>query len=386
MNLTAPTSIQQASVPAILSDADILLKSQTGSGKTLAFLIPVLQKIQENDYQADLRKKGTLCLVLSPTRELALQIYNVSKQLFCFYPYICVGSIMGGESVAKEKKRIKKGMNVLISTPGRLLEHLEKTKSFNYKYLRWLILDEADRLLDFGFENTILEILKYLDNPKQYTFNPATNKYYLPENNSNDKKQNDSDNDEKDDGKNNNPSQKNNPPQNTQNRVKRQTILVSATLEKGVLKIAESLLKNPLVIQESKDISSYFQNQEAAVDQDNKIEMEESVLPEGLRTFYLQVELRHRLVTLAAFLRAKIQTYSKHYGNNEKNENNNKIKIKSIHKLNKNLKQKKEKKRRIKAKSNIKGCCFYEYYCICRISLFIIYTPKCNLATFIKSI
>ena len=140
----------------------VLMKSQTGSGKTLAFLLPILNDLMSIDPTIN-REEGTHALILSPTRELCNQICQVAEKVVnkaC--NHLVCGSVTGGERKKSEKARLRKGIVILVATPGRLLDHLKTTESFTLKQLRWVVLDEADRLLDMGFERTILEILSIL--------------------------------------------------------------------------------------------------------------------------------------------------------------------------------------------------------------------------------
>lgn len=140
----------------------VLLKSQTGSGKTLAFLLPLIHDLMSLP-TVPTRDMGTHALVMSPTRELCTQICQVAERLTnrCACT-IVTGTVTGGEKKKAEKARLRKGIVLLIATPGRLLDHLKTTESFTLTHLRWVVLDEADRLLDMGFEKNILEILSIL--------------------------------------------------------------------------------------------------------------------------------------------------------------------------------------------------------------------------------
>ena len=109
------------------------------------------------------RENGTYCIIFSPTRELCVQIELELKKLLKLFYYVVCGSIMGGENPAKEKAKLRKGLTVIICTPGRFLYHLENTSSLNLSHLSYLIFDEADRMLDMGFEremNKCLQIIK----------------------------------------------------------------------------------------------------------------------------------------------------------------------------------------------------------------------------------
>lgn len=141
------------------------MKSETGSGKTLAFTIPLIQMMYEMSQKNKItRDLGTIALIIAPTRELSIQIQSVIQKVAQKFGWLISGVIMGGENKKKEKARIKKGIPILISTPGRLLDHLQMTQSFKYENLKFVIMDEADRLLDLGFEKKLNEIFKILKN------------------------------------------------------------------------------------------------------------------------------------------------------------------------------------------------------------------------------
>lgn len=132
---------------------NVLIKSQTGSGKTMAYLVPIVNDLMLlNPTGQQNRSGGTQALVVAPTRELCAQIADVLHDLTQCCVWIIGGSITGGEKKKSEKARLRKGVNVLVATPGRLLDHLRTTESFKLNNLRWIVLDEADRLLDMGFE------------------------------------------------------------------------------------------------------------------------------------------------------------------------------------------------------------------------------------------
>eukprot|EP00947_MAST-08B_sp_MAST-8B-sp1_P004808 g4808.t1 len=161
LGLSNPTQVQRKAIPAILAGQDIMVKSETGSGKTLSYLLPVLQGLLEEPNRVA-RAGGTRAIVILPTRELANQVLSVLAKLVRRFPYVVAGNVTGGEKRKSEKARLRKGITILVATPGRLLDHLEKTASFDVTLLRWLVLDEADRLLDLGFEQQLSKILAAL--------------------------------------------------------------------------------------------------------------------------------------------------------------------------------------------------------------------------------
>jgi len=168
MGFTAPTPIQQQAVPAGLQGRDLLGCAMTGSGKTAAFLLPILQQIQG-------KKPGvTKVLILTPTRELAAQVDEERKALSRFAK-ITGAAIFGGVGMGPQEQAFRKGVDILVATPGRLLDH------FQYDYARlsgveFLVLDEADRMLDMGFLPDIRRVLKHLPQggPRQTLFFSAT--------------------------------------------------------------------------------------------------------------------------------------------------------------------------------------------------------------------
>ncbi|KAF8421655.1 ATP-dependent RNA helicase DBP7 [Tirmania nivea] len=164
--LEAPTAVQKAAIPELLSaDADAFIQAQTGSGKTLAYLLPILDRIQSlsavGGRRPD-RSSGLFALVLAPTRELAAQISGVLAQLTGApsLHWITPTCVTGGEKRKSEKARLRKGCNILVATPGRLLDHLETTESLDVAHVRWMVMDEGDRLADQGFEQEIAKIVE----------------------------------------------------------------------------------------------------------------------------------------------------------------------------------------------------------------------------------
>lgn len=119
------------------------------TGKTLAYLLPLINDLMKQEKQIQ-RGDGTRALIIAPTRELCSQITDILVKLTKSCVWIVTGSISGGEKKKSEKARLRKGVTVLVCTPGRLLDHLKTTEAFHLVNLRWLVLDEADRLLDMG--------------------------------------------------------------------------------------------------------------------------------------------------------------------------------------------------------------------------------------------
>ena len=139
------TEVQAQAIPAALAGKDLMVSAKTGSGKTAAFVLPVLNKLLASNPP----KTSTRALILLPTRELALQTQKMFEKLASFTPIKC-GLVIGGEAFKHQVASIRKNPEVMIATPGRLVEHLEKG-NLDFKDLEVLILDEADRMLDMGF-------------------------------------------------------------------------------------------------------------------------------------------------------------------------------------------------------------------------------------------
>ncbi|XP_074269294.1 DEAD-box ATP-dependent RNA helicase 17 [Silene latifolia] len=159
LGFESPTQIQAEAIPVILSGRHVLVNAQTGSGKTIVYLAPIIHHLLQRRIQ---RADGTFALVLVPTRELCTQVYEILQKVLHRYNWIVPGYLMGGENRSKEKARLRKGISILVATPGRLLDHLKHTSSFLHANLQWLIFDEADRILELGFGKEIQEILDVL--------------------------------------------------------------------------------------------------------------------------------------------------------------------------------------------------------------------------------
>ncbi|KAI7735581.1 hypothetical protein M8C21_012683 [Ambrosia artemisiifolia] len=166
MGFEAPTLVQAQAIPLILSGRHVLVNAATGTGKTVTYLAPVIHQLQNYPHRIQ-RSHGTFALVIVPTHELCMQVYENLHKLLHRFHWIVPGYIMGGENRSKEKARLRKGISILIATPGRLLDHLKHTSSFVYKNLRWIIFDEADRILELGFGKEIEEILDILGSRTQ---------------------------------------------------------------------------------------------------------------------------------------------------------------------------------------------------------------------------
>ncbi|EAN32175.2 ATP-dependent RNA helicase HAS1 [Theileria parva strain Muguga] len=169
-NFTKTTEIQAKCIPPLLQGKDVLGKAKTGSGKTLAFLIPLAEVLYQVKF---LPRNGTGGLIISPTRELSLQIFEVAREV-CKYLPQTLGLVMGGANRKQEEFKLCKGVNILIATPGRLLDHMQNTKGFVYKNLMVFVIDEADRILQIGFEQEMNQIIKLLPKNRQTSLFSAT--------------------------------------------------------------------------------------------------------------------------------------------------------------------------------------------------------------------
>ncbi|KDN39400.1 DEAD-domain-containing protein [Tilletiaria anomala UBC 951] len=162
MGFSTMTEVQARCIPPLLAGKDVLGAAQTGSGKTLAFLIPAIELLHRLKFKP---RNGTGAIILSPTRELALQIFGVAKELITAGGHSqTFGIIMGGANRKNEADKLQKGVNLIIATPGRLLDHLQNTKGFLVNNLKALCIDEADRILEIGFEDEMRQIIKLLPN------------------------------------------------------------------------------------------------------------------------------------------------------------------------------------------------------------------------------
>ncbi|KAH6990421.1 P-loop containing nucleoside triphosphate hydrolase protein [Ilyonectria sp. MPI-CAGE-AT-0026] len=164
MGFTTMTEIQRRGIPPSLAGRDVLGAAKTGSGKTLAFLIPVVEMLCSLRFKP---RNGTGVIVVSPTRELALQIFGVARELMAHHSQT-YGIVIGGANRRAEAEKLSKGVNLIIATPGRLLDHLQNTP-FVFKNLKSLVIDEADRILEIGFEDEMRQIIKILPKADRQT-------------------------------------------------------------------------------------------------------------------------------------------------------------------------------------------------------------------------
>ncbi|NXS76594.1 DDX31 helicase, partial [Pandion haliaetus] len=256
-------SVQKQTIPVLLQGKDALVRSQTGSGKTLAYGIPLVQSLQGMESKIQ-RSDGPYALILVPTRELALQSFDTMQKLLKPFAWIVPGVLMGGEKRKSEKARLRKGINILISTPGRLVDHIKSTECIHFRRTQWLIIDEADRILDLGFEKDVAVILNALN----------------------------------------------------AERETRQNVLLSATLTEGVTRLADISLNDPISISVADEIQKALQpasqtGRQASIPS-NHMDQENFAVPEKLKQYVMMVPSKLRLVTLAAFILEKCK-FEKHH-------------------------------------------------------------------------
>ena len=172
MNFINTTPIQEQAIPPILEGRDLLGVAQTGTGKTAAFLLPVLSELSYGDYPSD----AINCVIMSPTRELAQQIDQALQGFSYHLPYISSVAVYGGNDgirYEQEKRSMQQGADIIIATPGRLISHLS-LGNIDLSRVSFFILDEADRMLDMGFAEDIMQIAKQLPEKHQTIMFSAT--------------------------------------------------------------------------------------------------------------------------------------------------------------------------------------------------------------------
>lgn len=265
MDMKAPTAIQKAAVTQMLKDdSDAFIQAETGSGKTLAYLLPIVDRLismSTADVQVH-RDSGLFAIVLAPTRELCKQIASVLEKLLRCAPWIVGTTVIGGESKQSEKARLRKGVNILVATPGRLADHLDNTEVLRVNQVRWLVLDEGDRLMELGFEEEIKGIVEKIGRrPLDVQRASGLDLTALPS--------------------------------------KRITVLCSATMKMNVQRLGEISLKDAVHIQG--DPSEKDATKKPSTDE----EVDEKVFsaPAQLKQAYAIVPAKLRLVTLAAILK-----------------------------------------------------------------------------------
>ncbi len=164
---TTPTAIQLAAIPAILCKHDIMAGAQTGTGKTAAFTLPILHQLLSQPLNGKAK-----ALVLTPTRELAQQVFK-NIENYAKHTDISTALVYGGVSINPQIEKIKQGVDIVVATPGRLLDHLIN-QSLHLDELQYMVFDEADRMLDMGFKDEINNILKRVPSQRQTLLFSAT--------------------------------------------------------------------------------------------------------------------------------------------------------------------------------------------------------------------
>ncbi|MGD1860140.1 MAG: DEAD/DEAH box helicase [Leptolyngbyaceae cyanobacterium] len=165
----SPTPIQAEAIPAILANRDVLASAQTGTGKTASFTLPILQLLSQSGTKRERRPRA---LVLTPTRELAAQVENSIKTYGKYMP-LRIASVYGGTRMEPQIARLRKGVDVLVATPGRLLDHVGQ-KTVDLSAVKMLVLDEADRMLDMGFIHDIRKVIEHTASDRQTLLFSAT--------------------------------------------------------------------------------------------------------------------------------------------------------------------------------------------------------------------
>jgi ATP-dependent RNA helicase RhlE len=164
------TPIQQQAIPLVLEGKDVLAGAQTGTGKTAGFTLPVLQRLQNKHTEG--HKRHPKVLVLTPTRELAAQVHESVRDYGQYLPFRSA-VIFGGVSINPQKQKLIRGVDIVVATPGRLLDHVQQ-RSIDLSRVEILVLDEADRMLDMGFIRDIRKILNVIPSQRQTLLFSAT--------------------------------------------------------------------------------------------------------------------------------------------------------------------------------------------------------------------
>lgn len=167
MGFVNPSEVQEQTIPEILNGHDLLAQAQTGTGKTASFGIPMIEKIQDNNYET---LQG---LVLVPTRELARQVSEELQKLAKHKKFIKILAIYGGADMSKQLRELKRGTSIVVGTPGRVMDHM-KRKTLDLCHLKFLVLDEADEMFDMGFRDDMKTIIEKTNDDRQTLFFSAT--------------------------------------------------------------------------------------------------------------------------------------------------------------------------------------------------------------------
>ncbi|KAG5682710.1 hypothetical protein PVAND_012044 [Polypedilum vanderplanki] len=157
LNFHKLTHVQSKSIPLVLENKDVLIRSCTGTGKTLCYALPIVEKLQKITPKIS-RSQGIHALIIVPTRELCVQTYELFVKLVKPFTWIVPGYLSGGEKRKTEKARLRNGITILVTTPGRLCDHLMHTESMKLENVQSFVLDEADRLLELGYENDVKKV------------------------------------------------------------------------------------------------------------------------------------------------------------------------------------------------------------------------------------
>lgn len=163
LSFTSPTPIQSSTIPIALLGKDIVAGAQTGSGKTAAYLIPLIERLIFKN------ATSTKAIILTPTRELAIQVYDVGKKLGQFVKNLSFGLAVGGLNLRQQEQQLKSRPDIVIATPGRLIDHIRNSPSFSVEDVQVLVIDEADRMLEEGFQEELTEILSLIPKQKRQT-------------------------------------------------------------------------------------------------------------------------------------------------------------------------------------------------------------------------
>ncbi|WP_159467647.1 DEAD/DEAH box helicase [Dyadobacter sp. 3J3] len=166
MGFTKPSPIQAQGIPAVMQGSDVIGQAQTGTGKTAAFGIPVLERI-------DTSSNAVQALILCPTRELAVQVSEEIGRLAKFQRGIKIEAIYGGDSIDRQIRSLKKGVHIVVGTPGRVMDHMQR-RTLKFDEVRMMVLDEADEMLDMGFREDIESILADMPEDRQTILFSAT--------------------------------------------------------------------------------------------------------------------------------------------------------------------------------------------------------------------
>lgn len=253
------TKVQSESLPHILNKRDVLIKAQTGSGKTLTYALPILNSLgsREGDQKVN-RTDGPYAIIICPTRELSLQSHDVIEKLSRkTFNWIVPGIVNGGLARKAEKKKLKKGINILVGTPGRIYDHMKMTENL-YNFLakiEFLIIDEADRLFEQTFEDQVREIILKIQAARDEKAAPL------------------------------------------------QTILLSATLSPGVETLAGLALKNPVTV----DLG----NDQLDADNYKSLEIQQFSIPKDLDQLVCFCPLKTKFIVLRTLIQQRLNNDEK---------------------------------------------------------------------------